>query len=71
MSMRYLGVIRGTGRLTGSDGRGFGPADYDVDGYLMNTGKIVASGELRMPAEALTLPSAATICASSPRTGVC
>jgi hypothetical protein len=55
MSMHYLGAIRGSGRLAGSDGEGFGPADYDVDGYLMNTGKVVASGELRMTPEALTL----------------
>lgn len=55
MSMHYLGVIRGTGRLAGSDGQGFGPADYDLDGYLMPTGKVVASGELRMSAEALGL----------------
>lgn len=56
MSMHYLGAMRGTGRLAGLDGQAFGPADYDVDGYLMNTtGKVVASGELRMPAEALTL----------------
>jgi hypothetical protein len=55
MSMHYLGAIRGTGRLAGLDGEGFGPVDYDVDGYLMNTGRVVASGELRMPAEALTL----------------
>jgi hypothetical protein len=55
MSMQYLGAMRGTGRLAGSDGQAFGPVDYDVDGYLMNTGKVVASGELRMPAEALTL----------------
>jgi hypothetical protein len=55
MSMHYLGAMRGTGRLAGSDGQAFGPADYDVDGYLMNTGRVVASGELRMPAEALTL----------------
>ena len=55
MSMQYLGAMRGTGRLAGSDGQAFGPVDYDVDGYLMNTGRVVASGELRMPADALTL----------------
>jgi hypothetical protein len=55
MAMHYLGVMRGTGRLAGSDGNAFGSADYDLDGYLMPTGKVVASGELRMPAEALSL----------------
>jgi hypothetical protein len=55
MSIHYLGVMRGTGRLAGSDGKGFGSADYDLDGYLMPTGKVVASGELRMSAEALSL----------------
>ncbi len=57
MSMHYLGVIRGTGWLAGSDGNAFafGSADYDLDGYLMPNGKVVASGELRMPFEVLSL----------------
>jgi hypothetical protein len=50
--MRYLGALRGAGVLV--DGRGqLGRANYDLDGYLMRPGEVVASGEIRMKAEEL------------------
>jgi hypothetical protein len=55
MTIRYLGVMRGVGTLTGGEGEDLGRAEYDIDGFLTRTGEIVASGELRMDAEALTL----------------
>jgi hypothetical protein len=50
--MRFLGKLRGTGTLASADGT-IGPADYELDGYIMRPGAIVASGELRMPPAAL------------------
>jgi hypothetical protein len=36
------------------DGSGqLGQADYELDGYLMRPGEVVASGEIRMDAEVL------------------
>ena len=55
MTMRYLGVMRGVGIVTGGDGQDYCRAEYDIDGFLTHTGEIVASGELRMAAEALGL----------------
>lgn len=49
--MRFLGTLRGTGVLAAGEDT-IGPADYDLDGYLQQ-GEVVASGELRMPAEGL------------------
>ncbi len=49
MSMRYIGAIRGAGRLA-SDGETLGAAEYDIDGYATRTGEILGSGELRMAA---------------------
>jgi hypothetical protein len=50
--MRFLGKIRGTGTLASTDGT-IGPADYELDGYVMRPGAVVASGELRMPSATL------------------
>lgn len=50
--MRFLGKLRGSGTLTATDGT-IGPADYELDGYLMRPGAVVASGELHMAAGAL------------------
>jgi hypothetical protein len=50
--MRYLGAIRGTGTLLGETGL-LGRVDYEFDGYLMRPGEVVASGEIRMDADAL------------------
>lgn len=49
--MKHLGALRGHGQLT-VDGEAIGAAEYDIDGYLMSNGEVVASGEIRMaPAE--------------------
>lgn len=45
--MRFLGKLRGGGMLTAVDGT-IGPVQYDLDGYLMRPGAVVASGELHM-----------------------
>jgi hypothetical protein len=50
--MRFLGKLCGSGTLANADGT-IGPADYELDGYVMRPGAIVASGELRMPSAAL------------------
>jgi hypothetical protein len=50
--MRYLGVMRGAGTLSCGE-EPMGRADFDLDGFLTRPGEVVASGELRMPAESL------------------
>jgi hypothetical protein len=50
--MRFLGKLCGTGTLANADGT-IGPADYELDGYAMRPGAVVASGELRMASAAL------------------
>ena len=50
--MRFLGKLCGTGTLASADGT-IGPADYELDGYVVRPGAVVASGELRMPSSAL------------------
>jgi hypothetical protein len=50
--MRYLGALRGAGMIVGESGP-LGRADYDLDGYLMRPGEVVASGEIRMKPEEL------------------
>lgn len=47
--MKFLGKLRGNGTLGSVDGP-IGPADYELDGYVMRPGAIVASGELHMEA---------------------
>ena len=51
--MRHIGVLRGAGTLE-SRGEVMGRADYEFDGYLMRQGEVVASGEIRMAADALS-----------------
>ena len=45
--MRFLGRMRGSGTLTCGD-QTIGPADYELDGYMIRPGADDASGELRM-----------------------
>ena len=52
--MRHLGILRGAGTLESGGGRVMGRVDYEFDGYLMRPGEVVASGEIRMAADALT-----------------
>lgn len=50
--MRFLGKLCGAGALScGKDS--LGRAEYELDGFVTHTGEVVASGELRMSAEAL------------------
>jgi hypothetical protein len=51
--MRHLGVLRGAGTLE-SSGEVMGRADYEFDGYLTRPGEVLASGEIRMAADALS-----------------
>jgi hypothetical protein len=50
--MRFLGKLRGSGTLAASDGT-IGPAAYELDGYVMRPGAVVASGELHVAPGAL------------------
>lgn len=50
--MRYLGALRGAGTLFGAV-EPLGHVDYEFDGYLVRPGEVVASGEIRMDADAL------------------
>ena len=50
--MRFLGKMRGSGTVANASGT-IGPADYELDGYVVRPGAIVASGELRMASAAL------------------
>ena len=50
--MRHLGILQGSGMVE-SGGHALGRADYELDGYLMKPGQVVASGEVRMAAGAL------------------
>jgi len=50
--MRHLGVLRGAGILFCGDAE-LGRAEYDLDGYTTRPGEVIASGEIRMAAEAL------------------
>lgn len=45
--MKYLGVLRGSGVLSIAE-EAIGPAEFDIDGYLLKPGEVVASGEIRM-----------------------
>ncbi|MBS0219630.1 MAG: hypothetical protein JSR91_02705 [Proteobacteria bacterium] len=51
--MRYLGALRGTGTLE-SSGEAMGRVDYEFDGYAPRPDQVVASGEIRMDADALS-----------------
>jgi hypothetical protein len=47
MAMKYLGGLRGEGKLTLGD-QELGAVDYELDGYATPpTGGVVASGEIR------------------------
>jgi hypothetical protein len=50
--MQYLGALRGTGTLECGD-KPVGAVTYDLDGYLLRPGEVVASGELRTEATTL------------------
>ena len=50
--MRFLGKLQGIGTLATAEGP-IGPAEYELDGYLMRPGEVVASGELRMKSSGL------------------
>ena len=44
--MKFLGRLRGSGSLLRRD-ETIGPAEYDLDGYTVRPGEVVASGELQ------------------------
>jgi hypothetical protein len=46
-TMRYLGVMRGTGSLA-CEGEPMGRVEYEIDGFQTRPGEIVGSGEIRM-----------------------
>ena len=50
--MKYLGVLRGSGLLSTPE-ESLGRADYEIDGYLLKPGEVVASGEVRMTVDDL------------------
>jgi hypothetical protein len=50
--MRFLGKMRGSGTVASADGT-IGPADYELDGYVVRPGSIVAAGELHMASASL------------------
>lgn len=50
--MQYLGALRGDGLLSCGIGQ-IGRASFELDAYLTRPGEVVASGEIRMQAEAL------------------
>jgi hypothetical protein len=45
--MRFLGRLHGDGTLVSGEGT-IGPVAFELDGYVMRPGSVVASGELRM-----------------------
>lgn len=50
--MKHLGVLRGSGLLSTAE-EAIGRARFDIDGYLLKPGEVVASGEIRMTPEDL------------------
>lgn len=50
--MQYLGGLRGLGTVNCGE-QNLGPADYELEGYLMKPGQMTVSGEIRMPPETL------------------
>lgn len=50
--MQHLGGIHGSGVLK-CGGKTLTRADYDFDGFLRKPGEVIASGEIRMPADTL------------------
>ena len=51
--MQYLGVLRGAGTLE-CDDKPIAAVTYDLDGFLTRPGEVVASGEVRATAAALS-----------------
>ena len=51
-SMRYLGVIRGSGSMA-CLGQPMGRVEYEIEGFQTRPGEIIGSGELRMAPEDL------------------
>ena len=51
--MRFIGRLKGGGMLMGG-GEAFGRAEFELDGFVTRPGEVVASGELRVAAEALS-----------------
>lgn len=45
--MKYLGALRGSGTLVSADEE-LGAASFEIDGYILRPGEVVASGELSM-----------------------
>ncbi len=45
--MKYLGALRGSGTLIAADGE-LGAATFEIDGYILRPGEVVASGEISM-----------------------
>jgi hypothetical protein len=45
--MKYLGALRGSGMLVSVDEE-LGAATFEIDGYILRPGEVVASGELSM-----------------------
>lgn len=45
--MKYLGALRGSGTVSSAD-ETLGDATFEIDGYILRPGEVVASGELRM-----------------------
>jgi hypothetical protein len=50
--MKYLGALRGGGTLIAADGE-LGAATFEIDGYSLRPGEVVASGEISMAPEDL------------------
>jgi hypothetical protein len=50
--MQYLGNLRGTGTMSCGE-EPMGAVSFEFDGYLTRPGQVVASGEIRMEADAL------------------
>jgi len=50
--MKHLGRIQGGGDLKCGD-ETLARADYDFDGYLIRSGEVLGSGELRIPSDTL------------------
>ena len=50
--MNYLGRLRGVGLLVSGD-MPVARAEFDFDGYVLKSGQVTGSGEIRMPVAAL------------------
>ena len=50
--MNYLGRLRGVGLLVSGEAP-VGRVEFDLDGYVLKTGQVTGSGEIRMQLAAL------------------